>query len=158
MHKKELNIIVNKEDNAIKRGDFFEEIVSNIFKTQRYTIKERVNFTGMEIDLIAQHIDRKNEIVYIECKARQSLEAKDIKSFAFNTKFKDAQYGYFLSDACAAGRAGRRIAEPHSFVAHAAAHRCGLRRAGDIGARHAGKAFVRVSGAVCGAEPAEIRV
>ena len=97
MHKRELNIIVNKEDNAIKRGDFFEEIVSNIFKTQRYTIKERVNFTGMEIDLIAQHIDRKNEIVYIECKARQSLEAKDIKSFAFNTKFKDAQYGYFLS-------------------------------------------------------------
>ena len=62
MHKRELNIIVNKEDNAIKRGDFFEEIVSNIFKTQRYTIKERVNFTGMEIDLIAQHIDRKNEI------------------------------------------------------------------------------------------------
>ena len=81
MHKRELNIIVNKEDKAIKRGDFFEEIVSNIFKTQRYTIKERVNFTGMEIDLIAQHIDRKNEIVYIECKARQSLEAKDIKSF-----------------------------------------------------------------------------
>ena len=35
----------------------------------------------MEIDLIAQHIDRKNEIVYIECKARQSLEAKDIKKF-----------------------------------------------------------------------------
>ena len=28
MHKRELNIIVNKEDNAIKRGDFFEEIVS----------------------------------------------------------------------------------------------------------------------------------
>ena len=44
MHKRELNIIVNKEDNAIKRGDFFEEIVSNIFKTQRYTIKERVNY------------------------------------------------------------------------------------------------------------------
>ncbi len=39
--KRELNIIVNKEDNAIKRGDFFEEIVSNIFKTQRYTIKKK---------------------------------------------------------------------------------------------------------------------
>ena len=40
MHKRELNIIVNKEDNAIKRGDFFEEIVSNIFIEKNLLIKK----------------------------------------------------------------------------------------------------------------------
>ena len=51
MHKRELNIIVNKEDNAIKRGEFFEEIVSNIFKTQRYV-------TGIMLKIVIKKSSR----------------------------------------------------------------------------------------------------
>ncbi len=97
MLKKQIKIIFNKVDDSSKKGEFFEELVSAIFSKQRYTITERVNFTGMEIDLIATHKDRFNEKIYIECKAREALSSTDIKSFVFNAQFKDVPYAYFLS-------------------------------------------------------------
>ena len=50
----------------------------------------------MEIDLLANHIDR-SETVYVECKAKDRLESDDIKRFAFNVNHCNADYGYFLS-------------------------------------------------------------
>ena len=44
---------------------------------ERYKIAQRVNFTGMEIDLVAEHLD-KNEIAYIECKAKEKLNSSEI--------------------------------------------------------------------------------
>ena len=97
MHKQQINIIFNETNDSVKKGDFFEELVAIVFERQRYGITQRVNFTGMEIDLIATHKDRVNERVYIECKARNTLSATDIKSFVFNAQFKQVPYGYFLS-------------------------------------------------------------
>ncbi|TYQ15215.1 UNVERIFIED_CONTAM: putative endonuclease distantly related to archaeal Holliday junction resolvase [Acetivibrio alkalicellulosi] len=97
MYKQQINIIFDPKNDSYKKGAFFEDIIANVFKSQRYRVKERVNFTGMEIDLIAEHKDRNNELIYIECKAKESLESKDIKSFAFNTKFQSGKFGYFLS-------------------------------------------------------------
>lgn len=97
MYKKEFRIVFNPNDDRRKQGDFFEEIISRILKGQRYEVSERINFTGMEIDLIGRHMDRTNENVYIECKARDKLSANDISSFVFKTQFKRAQYGYFIS-------------------------------------------------------------
>ncbi|AZS13978.1 restriction endonuclease [Paenibacillus lutimineralis] len=97
MYKKEFKIIFNEEDNRIKQGEYFEDIVAKILKSQRYIVKQRVNFTGMEIDLIAKHNDRNNEEIYVECKAKEKLSSNDIKSFVFNTTFKKMHYGYFIS-------------------------------------------------------------
>lgn len=97
MYKRELQIIFNEADDKIKKGAFFEELVARVFRTQRYKIKERVNFTGMEIDLIAEHFDRSNEEIYIECKAKENLSSAEIKSFTFNTQFRKKKYGYFIS-------------------------------------------------------------
>lgn len=94
--KKQIKIILDPTKLESQKGDFFEDLVRCIFETQRYDITERVNFTGMEIDLIAKHKDR-SETAYIECKARERLESKDIKVFAFNVKDRKANYGYFLS-------------------------------------------------------------
>jgi hypothetical protein len=94
--KKQIKIILDPEKSNSEKGDFFEGLVRRIFETQRYDITQRVNFTGMEIDLIAKHKDR-SETAYIECKARERLESKDIKVFAFNVKDRKANYGYFLS-------------------------------------------------------------
>ena len=97
MIKKKVVIIYDEQFDNSKKGEFFESLVADIFYSQRYLIKERVNFTGMEIDLIASHKDRVNEQIYIECKARDNLSATDIKSFVFNSKFRGAPYGYFIS-------------------------------------------------------------
>ena len=42
----------------------------SVFKTQGYEIQQNINFTGLEIDLLAKHIDR-NETLLIECKAKE---------------------------------------------------------------------------------------
>lgn len=97
MIKKKVVILYDEQFDNLKKGEFFEGLISDIFYSQRYHISERVNFTGMEIDLIANHKDRINEKIYIECKARDNLSSTDIKSFVFNTKFKNVPYGYFLS-------------------------------------------------------------
>ena len=97
MIKKKVVIIYDEQFDNGKKGEFFESLVADIFNSQRYLIRERVNFTGMEIDLIASHLDRINEQIYIECKARDNLSSTDIKSFVFNSKFKDVPYGYFIS-------------------------------------------------------------
>lgn len=92
MIKKKVVIIYDEQFDNSKKGEFFESLVADIFYSQRYLIKERVNFTGMEIDLIASHKDRVNEQIYIECKARDNLSATDIKSFVFNSKFRGVPY------------------------------------------------------------------
>lgn len=89
-------IFLDPSESESKKGDFFEDIVRNVLETQRYNIQSRVNFTGMEIDLIAKHKDRK-ETAYIECKAKGRLEAYEIKAFHFNVQHNEANYGYFLS-------------------------------------------------------------
>ncbi|MDP3048754.1 MAG: restriction endonuclease [Thermodesulfovibrionales bacterium] len=93
---KQIKIIFDPNQTETKKGDFFENLMRDVFETQRYTIKQRVNFTGMEIDLIAQHLDR-NETAYIECKAREQLESNELKTFAFNVNHHKANFGYFLS-------------------------------------------------------------
>lgn len=83
MIKKKVVILYDEQFDNLKKGEFFEGLISDIFYSQRYHISERVNFTGMEIDLIANHKDRINEKIYIECKARDNLSSTDIKSYLF---------------------------------------------------------------------------
>ena len=62
--KKKIEIIIDPIRTQSEKGDFFEDLVRHIFETQRYEIRQRVNFTGMEIDLVAKHRDR-SETAYI---------------------------------------------------------------------------------------------
>lgn len=94
--KKQIKIILDPEISDSQKGNFFEDLIRHIFETQRYDIVQRVNFTGMEIDLIAKHKDR-SETAYIECKARERLNSDDIRTFAFNVGHREENYGYFIS-------------------------------------------------------------
>jgi hypothetical protein len=94
--KKQIKIMFDPTKSESQKGDFFEDLVRHIFETQRYDITQQVNFTGMEIDLIAKHKDR-SETAYIECKARERLSSDLIKTFAFNVEYREANYGYFIS-------------------------------------------------------------
>lgn len=80
-----------------EKGDFFEALLRAIMETQRYKVTERVNFTGTEIDLLCEHLDRPDETALVECKARGSIVAGDIKNFVFDVVVsKRAEYGYFV--------------------------------------------------------------
>lgn len=89
-------IIKVDEANTSKKGQFFENLTNFIFKSQRYKVQGNVNYTGMEFDLLCQHMDRTNETVLVECKAKDKLSADEMTKFAFNVTHKKLAYGYFL--------------------------------------------------------------
>jgi Holliday junction resolvase-like predicted endonuclease/predicted transcriptional regulator len=65
--KKTTRIIVPKNWTNNQKADFFEQLAGKILKPQRYKVIQRVRFTGMEIDLIADHLDT-NQRIFVECK------------------------------------------------------------------------------------------
>jgi Novel STAND NTPase 1 len=89
-------IIKADESNSSIKGSFYEKLVTNIFKTQRYRTNGNVNFTGMEFDVLCSHLDRTNETALVECKAKDKLKSEEISKFAFNVGFKKINYGFFL--------------------------------------------------------------
>jgi hypothetical protein len=93
--KSEVKIILYPEEYKSKNGSFFEDLMRSIFERQGYQIKQNINFTGLEIDLLAKHIDRK-ETLLIECKAKNKPRSTELKNFAFNVIDKEADYGYFV--------------------------------------------------------------
>jgi len=54
------------------RGKRFETFIRKYLSKQNYTIKERIRFTGAEIDLLCTHSLSGDQIV-VECKARKEL-------------------------------------------------------------------------------------
>lgn len=91
---KEIKIIL-EEHNSHKQGDCFEKLVRNILETQRYKVHSDINYTGMEIDLIAKHMDRQ-ETIYVECKAKEKVTSDEIKKFIFSVQHKNAKLGLFI--------------------------------------------------------------
>lgn len=62
-----LKLVIPKNFSNDEKGKFFEQFVGTLLTKLRYGVIQRVRFTGMEIDLIAQHKDT-NEKCYVECK------------------------------------------------------------------------------------------
>jgi Holliday junction resolvase-like predicted endonuclease len=60
-------VLVPSTFSPDERGKFFEGVVANLLKKQRYDVTERVRFTGMEIDVLADHKDTRQR-AYVECK------------------------------------------------------------------------------------------
>jgi len=91
----EIRIILDNNDPYAK-GNCFEVLVRNVLESQRYQVEANINYTGMEIDLIAKHMDR-NETAYVECKARDKIDSGDVRKFAFNVQHKRVDHGYFIT-------------------------------------------------------------
>lgn len=89
-------VILPKSDSTPQeKGDFFEKIISKVFNKQRFQVKERINFTGSEIDLVLDHRDRKDS-AYVECKAKERLTSEEISKFVFNVNHRKKDYGFFI--------------------------------------------------------------
>ncbi|WKN45758.1 restriction endonuclease [Tunicatimonas pelagia] len=93
--RSEVKIILYPEIRKSKNGSIFEGLMRDILSTQGYTIQQNVNFTGLEIDLLANHTVRKEKLL-VECKAKQKPKSTEIKNFHFNVFHKEADFGYFI--------------------------------------------------------------
>ncbi len=80
-----------------QKGDFFEDIIKNMMRIQRFRVTKRIRFTGTEIDLLCEHLDRPGDTVLLECKARKDIRSGDLKEFAYDVHDGGhAKLGYFV--------------------------------------------------------------
>jgi Holliday junction resolvase-like predicted endonuclease len=91
-------ILVPSEWSTTQRGNYFESLVSSLLQRMRFRVYERVRFTGMEIDCLAENLDNQ-EKVYVECKflkdpfeseiipklTGKALQRKILKTYLFST-------------------------------------------------------------------------
>lgn len=94
--KYEVKIVLHPDKHKSQTGKLFEDLIRSILEGQGYNISQNVNFTGLEVDLIAEHKDRKNDLVYVECKAKEKVLSEEIKKFSFNLNHKNVPNGYFI--------------------------------------------------------------
>jgi hypothetical protein len=93
----QVQIIPDPGATQQSKGDFFEDLLRTVMESQRYKVIQRVNFTGTEIDLNCQHLDRPADTALVECKARAVIDSSDIKLFAYDLVVeKRAKYGFFV--------------------------------------------------------------
>ena len=94
----QIQILPEPTAAAKEKGDFFESLLRAIMETQRYQVVERINFTGTEIDLLCQHLDRPQDTALVECKARSGIVSADVKNFGFDVLVSNrAKYGFFVT-------------------------------------------------------------
>ena len=90
-------ILPDPSSSQKEKGDFFETLLRAIMETQRYKVTRQVHFTGTEIDLLCEHLDRPGERALVECKARLTVNAADIEHFLVDVLYREkADYGYFV--------------------------------------------------------------
>ena len=93
--KTEIKIILEKGSSNKAKGNCFEDLIRKLLTTHQYDIRGNINFSGMEIDLLADH-KHKKETLYVECKAKEKVSSDELTKFCFNTLHKKVDTGYFF--------------------------------------------------------------
>lgn len=93
----QIRIEVKEGASQKDKGDFLEDTFRSLMERQRYQITQRLRFTGTEIDLLCEHLDRQSDTSIVECKAKITVVADDLKNFAFDLLVsRKANHGYFV--------------------------------------------------------------
>ncbi|WP_064196773.1 MULTISPECIES: restriction endonuclease [Emticicia] len=106
----EIKIILEDGSSNKAKGNCFESLVRNLLTIHQYDIRNNINFSGMEIDLVAEHKHNK-ELLYVECKAKEKVSSDELSKFAFNVDFKDVDKGYFFRTQELESQAGALLSE-----------------------------------------------
>lgn len=97
--KYEVKIVLGIDTLKSQNGKVLEDLVRTILERQEYEIFQNIHFTGLEIDLLARH-RFKQEILYVECKAKEKPKSTEIKNFIYGVDYgvedNDVDYGYFI--------------------------------------------------------------
>lgn len=91
----EIKVLLEEGASNKAKGNCFESLIRKLLSIHQYDIRGNINFSGMEIDLIANH-KHKNETLYVECKAKEKVTSDELSKFCFNVEFKEADFGYFF--------------------------------------------------------------
>lgn len=106
----EIKIILEDGSSNKAKGNCFESLVRNLLALHQYDIRNNINFSGMEIDLVAEHKHNK-ESLYVECKAKEKVSSDELSKFAFNVDFKEVDKGYFFRTQELESQAGALLSE-----------------------------------------------
>lgn len=106
----EIKIILEDGSSNKAKGNCFESLVRNLLTIHQYDIRDNINFSGMEIDLVAEHKHNK-ESLYVECKAKEKVSSDELSKFAFNVDFKEIDKGYFFRTQELESQAGALLSE-----------------------------------------------
>ena len=93
------HIILSVPDdwNNDQKGDFYETFVADLLRPQRLRVIQRIRFTGMEIDLLAEDEDQPRTIL-VECKAlRDPLPSEVVTKLMGNVWLRKADAGWLFS-------------------------------------------------------------
>lgn len=106
----EIKIILEDGSSNKAKGNCFESLIRNLLALHQYEIRGNINFSGMEIDLVAGHKHNK-ESLYVECKAKEKVSSDELSKFAFNVDFKEVDKGYFFRTQELESQAGALLSE-----------------------------------------------
>ena len=88
--KSQIKIVLDDDASNKAKGNCFEDLIRKLLSIHQYKIRQNIRFTGMELDLIAEHKQRQNELLYVECKAKEkvsSIELREPLITPFKKKF-----------------------------------------------------------------------
>nr|WP_315395950.1 ATP-binding protein [uncultured Sphingobacterium sp.] len=108
--KSEIKIILEEGSSNKAKGNCFEYLIRNLLTLHQYDIRGNINFSGMEIDLVAEHKHNK-ETLYVECKAKEKVSSDELSKFSFNVGFKKIDKGYFFRTQELESQAGALLSE-----------------------------------------------
>lgn len=94
--KTEIKIILEEGSSNKAKGNCYEDLIRNLLEVHQYKIRQNIRFTGMELDLLAEHKQRRNEILYVECKAKEKVSSTELRTFFANVYHHKANFGYFF--------------------------------------------------------------
>ncbi len=106
----EIKIILEDGASNKAKGNCFEGLIRNLLSLHHYNVRGNINFSGMEIDLVADHKHNK-ESLYVECKAKEKVSSDELTKFAFNVGFKKVDKGYFYRTQEIESQAGALLRE-----------------------------------------------
>ncbi|MCG5056830.1 MAG: restriction endonuclease [Limnoraphis sp. WC205] len=96
--KKQFKVIVPPDWDKNQRGKFWEEIVEDLFKRQRYETLTNIKITSTEIDILAKNKDRNEDIIIIECKFHKDpLAPRVLKDVLADATFYLVDCAYLVS-------------------------------------------------------------
>lgn len=108
--KSEIKIILEEGSSNKAKGNCFESLMRNLLTIHQYDIRGNINYSGMEIDLVAEHKHNK-ESLYVECKAKEKVSSDELSKFSFNVGFKKIDKGYFFRTQELESQAGALLSE-----------------------------------------------
>ena len=92
-----LRVVVPADWPNDQRGDFLERVAASLLTRQRYRVTQRIRFTGMEIDLLADHLDT-GQRAFVECKfQRDALSATAVDGLIGKAVRRQVPIAYLFS-------------------------------------------------------------